>query len=142
MGQEGSENKITKECLRKMIDEAINTRDICIIYKIEKDDSRYAQKYIELQVLEKQLRISLYSYDIGLIGVIFAILAIGISWILFGTPRNSFVEGAYYILGFVILCLGAWLWYKGRHIKRKQNEKIEKDIKFMNKIILKIEEKL
>jgi hypothetical protein len=140
--QEDKKDKISFECLRTTVDDAIKTKDISIIEGIEKKNLRYVQKYIEMHVSEKGLGISLNSYDIGLEGVILAFIAIGGSFVLFGISRETFIEGAYLFLGIIIASLGAWLWYKGRHIKRKENEKIEEDIEFMHKIILRIEERI
>lgn len=140
--QEDAENKISKDCLRNMVDEAIKTRDIGIIDRIEKEDLRYAQKYTEVLVSEEELRVSIESYLKGLEGVILAIMAIGISWIVFGVLRNPILDAEFSFFGFVILILGVLLWYKWRPLKIEEFEKKEKDIQFMHEIILKIEEKL
>ncbi len=142
MCQEDAENKTGKECSRNMVDEAIKTLDICIIDRIEKENLRYAQKYTELQISEKELRVSFISIDMGLIGVMLAILAIGASFILFGVSGNTMLEQRYLNSGIVIfimgVIMGGFLWFIGMPFMRKE----EKDIKFMHKIILKIEEKL
>jgi hypothetical protein len=142
MCQEDAENKISKECLRTTVDEAIKTKNICIIEGIEKENLRYAQKYTEVLVSEEELRVSIESYSKGFEGVILAIIAIGISWILFGVSRDPFLEVEFFFLGLVILSLGLWLWYRVRPYERKEFEKREKDIEFMHEIILKIEERL
>ncbi len=125
-----------------MIDEAIKTGDIGIIDRIEKEDLRYAQKYTEVLVSEEELRVSIESYLKGLEGVILAIIAIGISWIVFGVSRDTILDKEFFFFGFVIFILGVWLWYRWIPNERKEFEKKEKDIKFMHEIILKIEEKL
>ncbi len=142
MCQEDAENKISKECLRNRVDEAIKTKNISVIEGIEKEDLRYAQKYTELQISKIESKASSKSYLIGLEGVSFAIIAIGGSLVLFGISKIPMVETMYFYLGIVIVIMGMWIWYGGRPYQIKEFDKIEKDIEFMHEIILRIEEKL
>lgn len=126
MGQEDAEKKISKECLRNMVDEAIKTKNICIIERIEKENLRYAQKYAESLISKNE-------FDIGNMGIGFALLGLGITYIISittdFTKQMSPIEGTFLIiLGFVLIF----------RIKTPLTKKIE----FIHEIILKIEEKL
>jgi hypothetical protein len=141
--EEGIEKELSFDCLRTMVDEAIKTKNICIIDKIEKKNQlRYMQKYAELLVSEKESKISFESYFNGMAGVVLAIVAIGISYFLVGVSKNLMVETTYLFLGIFILIIGSVLWYLIMPRKRKGFEKVETDIKFIHIIILKIEEML
>lgn len=142
MGQEDAENKISFECLRTMVDEAIKTKNICIIERIEKENLRYAQKYAELRVSKNESRISFNSYLIGMDSVVFAILGIGLSYLLLIASKTPTLEAMYAIFGFALAFGGIrlLLWEKPKQIKEFENK--NKDIEFMHEIILKIEERL
>lgn len=142
MGQEDVENKISFDCLRTVVDEAIKTKNICIIEGIEKEKLRYAQKYAELLVSEKEAKISFESYFVGVDSVSLALIAIGVSYILFGVYKNPAFEPAYFWLGIVMAIIGFWVLCWKKPQTKKEFEVIKEDIKFAYTIILKIEERL
>ncbi len=142
MGQEDAEKKISYDCLRTIVDDAIKTKNICTIEKIEDEHQlRYMQKYAEVLVSEDESRISSKSYSLGMYSVALAFVAIGLSYFLAGISRYP-IENINVISGTSIIIFGAalFLWIVLK--KDKENENINKDIEFTHDIILKIEEKL
>ncbi len=141
MGQEDTENKISLESLRSMVDEAIKNKNICIIDKVEHENLRYAQKYAESLISKNESNISSKSYFMGINSIVLAFLAIGLSYFLAGISRYQ-LENVNVYSGLSIIIFGAvlFLWIK----LKKENEiaNINKNIEFIHEIILKIEEKL
>ncbi len=133
--------------LRAIVEEAIKNNDPSAIEAI-KDEYRlrYMQKYTELRSSKRGLAISFESYLIGMDSVAFAIIGIGISYILVALSKYismySWSEIVYILIGLAIVCLGIVLLLKIKPKRKKEFEKAEKDIKFMHDIVMKIEEKL
>lgn len=148
MCQEDAEKKISYDCLRTIVDDAIKTKDICTIERIEVTENqlRYMQKYAESLISKDESGISFDSYFIGMDSVALAILSLGLSYFLFVASILK-LEGVaiiyiYTFFGIALAFGGAklLLWEKPKQKKEFENK--NKDIKFMHKIILKIEERL
>lgn len=143
MCQEDNENKISKECLRNMVDDAIKTKNICIIERSEKENLRYVQKYIDYLISNKGLDVSIHAFDFGIYGWVFGIIAIGVSFYVPGyledhpASRTAFEnQGAFIVFIAFLALLVVKYWYD------KYFKKINKDIKFMQDLVLRIEELL
>ena len=143
MGQEYVEKEISFECLRTAVDNAIKTKNMCIIESIKKENQlRYMQKYAELLISKNDSKISFRSYFIGVYSVILGSAAIGISYILVGNSKNPMLETMYYYLGIGIVIMTAFLWFWLKPHEEKEFNNKNKDAEFMHSIILKIEERL
>lgn len=141
MGQEDTEQKISYDCLRNMVDEAIKTQNICIIEKIKDEHQlRYMQKYADVLVSEDESKISFKSYSLGMYSIGLAFAAIGLSYFLAGISKYP-LENINVISGTSII-FGATIFFWIALKKDKENENINEDIEFTHDIILKIEEKL
>lgn len=65
MCQEDAENKISFECLRTTVDDAIKSKNICIIERINDEKLlRYMQKYAESLISKHESRNSSDSFFI------------------------------------------------------------------------------
>lgn len=141
MGQEDAENKISFECLRTMVDNAIKTKNICMVETIENENQlRYMQKYAELLVSQEGLAISYPSIKLGILSVGLALFAIGLSYILVD-PTGYLNKQILFFGGILIVIIAFVIFFlmlrTGKVIKNKND-----DVEFIYKIILKIQEKL
>ncbi len=139
MGQgEDTEKEISFQCLRTLVEEAIKTKNICIIERIEKENLRYAQKYAELLVSKSESETSFYSLFIGRFSLSAVLFTIGVSLFLTGAsvPKEVFT-----VSGVLVMIFGIWAMLEELK-KGKELEKAKKDVEFMHTIILKIEEML
>ena len=140
---EDAENKISFECLRTMVDEVVETKNLGIIDKIEKEKLRYVQKYAESVISHYELIVSSNSLVAGVMGLVFGFFALGLSIILsiLFTVNSSVLKAVLFILGAIMMGVG-FLAVEKVDKARKEFKKREKDIEFMRNFILKIEEKL
>lgn len=128
--------------LKALVKKAIENEDFSIIEAIkDKNQLRYIQKYAELFVSNINSKISFLSLYMELKGSNLCIIAIGISLFLVGVSINNITKISYLLTGVVIIGLGVWMEIRINKYK-KEIEKIEKDIEFMQDFVLKIEEKL
>lgn len=141
MGQE-AEKEINFESLRAIAEEAIENKDFSAIERIEDENQlEYIQKFVDVKLSNIAVNISIPSFFLSAFGVVFGIIAIGLTLFLVGISIDGVIKITYPVAGIIIVLYGGWLFrelykYKGKF------EKAGKDIEFMHKIILRIEEKL
>ncbi|NJD76140.1 MAG: hypothetical protein FIB08_03445 [Candidatus Methanoperedens sp.] len=141
MGQE-AENQINFESLKAIVNDAIENENISAILAIEdKNQLRYMQKFVEVKLSELTANKSIPSFILSASGIVFGIIAIGLTIFLVGVSLDDVGKIIYRVAGIILVIYGIWLFkdiykYKGKF------EKSGKEIKFMYEIILKIEETL
>lgn len=125
-----------------LVEDALENKDTSVIEKIkDKNHLKYMQKVVEVAIIGKGLIFSSLSVYIGAKGISLCIIAIGVSFFLVGISMDNLSKITYPLTGAFIVGLGMWQGIKTDKRKR-EFEKIERDIEFMHAFILKIEEKL
>jgi hypothetical protein len=121
------------EDVKAIVDKAIKDEYPPLIDTIEEQrDLRIAQKYIDQLISNKGLDVSFEAYLIGLFGLIFAIFGIGLAYIILPNQYAGQIIETYAIVGGGIVVF----------LIRRSIKKIKKEIKFMQCLVLRIEERL
>lgn len=135
------------EDIKAIVDKAIKNEDHLLIDTIEEQcHLRIAQKYIEQIISNNGLDVSFESKIIGIRSLLFALFGIGIAYFLVGAApeasTNQVSAWLFQIIGLAAFIVIIILWYIAENKANKKFEKIKTEIKFMEDLVLRIEERL